>query len=41
VREISKCMNGATWGADHEMLCVIKFVIDRKVLGMKIEDEMN
>jgi hypothetical protein len=38
-------MDGATWFASHDMLCVIKFVIDTKDLGLKIEpkieDEMN
>jgi hypothetical protein len=33
VRELSKCMNGATWGAYHEMLLVIEFEIDTKELG--------
>jgi hypothetical protein len=45
MRELSKCMDGATWDDHHEMLCVIKFVIDTKDLGLKIEPkdegEMN
>ena len=36
VRELSKCMDGATWGAYLEMLRVIKFVIDTKTFGLKI-----
>jgi hypothetical protein len=32
LREISKCMSGATWDAYHEMLRVIKIVIDTKIL---------
>jgi hypothetical protein len=37
VRVFSECMDGATWGAYHEMLRVIKFEIDTKDLGLKIE----
>ena len=45
VRELSKCMDGATWGAYHDLISVIKFVIDTKTFGLnvepRIEDQMN
>jgi hypothetical protein len=41
VREFSKCIDEATWGAYHEMLRVIKFVNDEKDLGLKIESKIE
>ena len=32
VRERSKCIDSATWGSYHELLRVIKFVVDTKSL---------
>jgi hypothetical protein len=36
VRELSKCMDGATIGTYLELLRVIKFVLDTKNFGLKI-----
>jgi hypothetical protein len=41
VKELSKFMDGATWVAYHEMLHIIKFVIDTKDFGLKIEPEIK
>ena len=41
VRELSKCMESATWGAYNELLRVIKFVIDTKTFGLKVEPKFN
>jgi hypothetical protein len=37
VQELSKCMDSATWGAYNELLRVIKFVIDTKTFGLKVQ----
>jgi hypothetical protein len=37
VRELTKCLDGATPEAFREMLRVIKYVIDTSTLGFKIE----
>jgi hypothetical protein len=36
VRELSKCMNAASWGSYQELLRVIKFINDTKSLGLKV-----
>jgi hypothetical protein len=41
VRELSKCMNSATWGAYNELLRVIKFVIDTKTFGLKVQPKLD
>ena len=40
-RELSKANNGANTAAYKELLCVIKYVIDTKKLGLKIEPMGN
>jgi hypothetical protein len=39
VRELSKVLDGATQGSYKEMLRVIKYVLDTKTLGLKIEPD--
>jgi hypothetical protein len=41
VRELSKCMDSATWGAYNELLRVIKFVIDTKIFGLKVQPKFG
>jgi hypothetical protein len=41
VRELSKCMDSATWGTYYELLRVIKFVIDTKAFGLKVDPNFN
>jgi hypothetical protein len=41
VRELSKCIASATWGAYNELLRVIKFVIDTKTFGLKIQPKLD
>jgi hypothetical protein len=41
VRERSKCMDGATLDACHEMLWVIEFVTDTNNPGLKIEQKIE
>ena len=41
VRELSKCADGATFGAYKELLRVIKFVLDTKDYGLKLEPKME
>jgi hypothetical protein len=41
VRELSKCMDGATLAAYKEMLRVIKFVLDTKSFCLKIEPKIE
>jgi hypothetical protein len=36
VRELSKCMNTASWGSYQELLSVIKFIDDTKSFGLKV-----
>jgi hypothetical protein len=36
VRELSKCMNAASWGSYQELLSVIKFIDDTKSFGLKV-----
>jgi hypothetical protein len=38
---LPKCMDGATWGAYHEILHLIKFVIDTNDLELKIEPKIE
>ena len=40
-RELSKANDGAKPAANKELLCVIKYVIDTKNLGLKIEATGN
>ena len=40
VRELSKCMDGATIGTYLELLRVIKFVLDTKNFGLKIRPKI-
>ena len=37
VRELSKCMDRATYGTYQEMLCVVKFVLDTKNYCLRIQ----
>ena len=39
IRELSKVLDGATQGSYKEMLRVIKYVLDTKTLGLKIEPD--
>jgi hypothetical protein len=41
VRELSKCMDSATLGAYNELLRVIKFVIDTKTFGLKVQPRLE
>jgi hypothetical protein len=41
VRELSKCMDRATYGTYHEMLCVVKFVLDTKNYCLKIQPNLD
>jgi hypothetical protein len=41
VRELSKFMDSATWGAYNELLRVIKFAIYTKTFGLKIQTKLD
>jgi hypothetical protein len=41
VRELAKCMDGATLGAYKEMIRILKFTIDTKDFGIKIQPKLN
>jgi hypothetical protein len=41
VRELSKCMDGATYGTYQEMLCIVKFVLDTKNYCLKIQPNFD
>jgi hypothetical protein len=41
VKELSKCMESATWGTYNKLFRVIKFVIDTKTFGLKVEPKFN
>jgi hypothetical protein len=41
VRELAKCMDGATMGAYKEMTRVLKFAIDTKDFGIKIQPKLE
>jgi hypothetical protein len=41
VRELSKCMDSATWEAYNELLRVIKFVIDTKTFDLKVQPKLD
>jgi len=41
VRELSKCIDKATNGTYHEMLRVIKFVLDTKILCLQIKPKFD
>jgi hypothetical protein len=41
VQELSECMDSATWGAYNEPLRVIKFVIDTKIFGLKVQPKLG
>ena len=41
VRELTKCLVGASHEAYHEMLRVIKYVLDTETLGLKVEPIVN
>jgi hypothetical protein len=41
IRELSKCMDSAIWGAYNEHLRVIKFVIDTKNFGLKFQPKLD
>ena len=41
VRELSKCMDSASWGSYQELLRVIKFVDDTKSFGLKVKPRLN
>ena len=40
VRELSKCLDGASEASYKEMLRVIKYVLDTKLKGLKVEPEL-
>jgi hypothetical protein len=40
-QELSKCMDSATLGAYNELLRVIKFVIDTKSFGVKVQPKLD
>jgi hypothetical protein len=37
----TRCMDSATWGNYNEFLRVIKFVIDTKTLGLKVQPRLD
>jgi hypothetical protein len=41
VRELSKCMDSASWGSYQELLRVIKFVNDTKSFGLMVEPRLD
>jgi hypothetical protein len=41
VRELTKCMDSATWGAYNELLRVIKFVIDTKTFSLNVQPRLD
>jgi hypothetical protein len=41
VRELSKCMDGATLAASREMLRVIRFILDTKLFFLKMEPKKD
>jgi hypothetical protein len=41
VREFSRCMYSATMGSYHEMLRVVKFVLDKKTFCLKIRPKID
>jgi hypothetical protein len=41
VRELSKCMNDASWGSYQELLRVIKFIDDTKSFGLKVLPKLD
>jgi hypothetical protein len=41
VQELSKCMDSATLGAYNQLLRVIKFVIDTKTFGLKVQPKLD
>jgi hypothetical protein len=41
IRELSKCMDSATWGSYNELLRVIKFIIDTKTFGLKVQPRLD
>jgi hypothetical protein len=41
VRELSKCMNAASWGSYQELLHVIKFINDTKSFGLKVMPKLD
>jgi hypothetical protein len=41
VRELSKCMNAASWGSYQELLPVIKFINDTKSFGLKVMPKLD
>ena len=41
VRELSKCMDSASWGSYQELLRVIKFVDDTKSFGLKVKPRLT
>ena len=40
-RELSKCMDSATWGSYYELLRVIKYIIDTKTFGLNMEPKLD
>jgi hypothetical protein len=41
VRELSKFMDSASWGSYQELLCVIKFVDNTKLFGLKVQPRLD
>jgi hypothetical protein len=41
MRELSKCMDRATYGTYQEMLCVLKFVLDTKNYCLKMQPNFD
>jgi hypothetical protein len=41
VRELSKCMNAASWDSYQELLRVINFINDTKSFGLKVMPKLD
>jgi hypothetical protein len=41
VEELSKFMDATTWGAYNKLLRVIKFVINIKTIGLKVQSRLD
>jgi hypothetical protein len=41
LQELSKCMDSATWEAYNQLLRVIKFIIDTKTFGLKVQPKLD
>jgi hypothetical protein len=41
VRELSQCVDSASWGLYQELVCVIKCSVDTKTFGLKMEPKLD